>query len=82
MYLTNLGFIESKEDKYLGYLSTYDLKIHHAVRLALEKDPHTPFYWKLHELTERVKDYVSLFYSNKEDESKDQNSKFRKVSLN
>lgn len=46
----------------MGYLSTYNLKIHHAVKLALEKDSHTPFYWKLHELTERVKDYVALFY--------------------
>jgi hypothetical protein len=55
-------FIAPSEDKYLGYLSTYNIKVHHAVKLALEKDPHTPFYWKLNELTERVKDYVSLFY--------------------
>ena len=57
-----LPCVAPSEDKYLGYLSTYNLKIHHAVKLALEKDPHTPFYWKLNELTERVKDYVSLFY--------------------
>lgn len=34
------------------------------MKLALEKDPHTPFYYKLNELTERVKDYVALFYGN------------------
>lgn len=54
--------LEEKEDPYLTYLSSYNLNIRHAAQLALEKDPHTPFYYKLQELTQRIKDYVSLFY--------------------
>lgn len=56
--------IARKEDRNFNYLSSYNLNIRHAAQLALEKDPHTPFYYKLQELTHRIKDYVTLFYGN------------------
>jgi len=72
-----LNYIEIKmkrnsqsNDRNLGYLSTYNLKIHHAVKLAMEKDSHSPFYWKLHQLTDRINDYVSLFYGNPSNSNK------------
>lgn len=55
-------YIEISEERNCNYLSSYNLNIRHAAQLALEKDPHTPFYYKLQELTHRIKDYVSLFY--------------------
>jgi hypothetical protein len=61
----------------LGILNTYDLKIHHAVKMALEKDAHTPFYWKLNGMTERVNDYVYLF--NNADKDKGRKNFRRKV---
>jgi len=63
---------DKPDDNCLGYLSRYNLNVHHAVKLALEKDPHTPFYWKLNELTQRIKDYVSLFYNTSSSDQKEE----------